>query len=125
MLDELLNLRDPLFDQTQRHFEAVSLTSLLNSVAEKLRPVSESRGLELTIRLAPDVNVRGSERLLAILFENLLENAIKYTPEGAVTLTLETSGKTLYNADPRYRSRYQGRGGRPPRYADVSRQHRR
>jgi signal transduction histidine kinase len=94
-LDELLNLRNELFDQKPKLFETVLLTDLLTSVADEMRPLAKSRGLELVVQLEPDIGVRASRGLLTILFENLLENAIKYTIEGTVTLILEKSGQTF------------------------------
>src|SRR5207249_10558009 len=46
-----------------------------------MRPLAESSGVSLHVRLAP-VSISGDEVRLRQVFYNLLDNAIKYTPQG-------------------------------------------
>ncbi|GAB4456360.1 MAG: hypothetical protein Kow0070_06290 [Anaerolineales bacterium] len=68
------------------HFEAVNLSLLLQDVAESLRPLAEARRLTLRCDLPADLRVWGDSDELIRLFVNLLDNAIKYTERGEVTL---------------------------------------
>jgi signal transduction histidine kinase len=61
--------------------EAVDLSELVASMVELYAPVSEERGIRLESAVIPDVQVQGSRQLLAQALANLLDNAIKFTPE--------------------------------------------
>jgi signal transduction histidine kinase len=62
--------------------EAVDLSELVASMVELYAPVSEERGIRLESAVIPGVQVQGSRQLLAQALANLLDNAIKFTPEG-------------------------------------------
>jgi signal transduction histidine kinase len=62
--------------------EPVDLSELVASVVELYAPVSEERGIELQSSVAPGAQVLGSRQLLAQALANLLDNAIKFTPDG-------------------------------------------
>lgn len=63
--------------------ETISLTRFLRSLATSMQPAAQARCIALTLDL-PDalLTVRGSLNHLTMVFRNLLENALKYTPEG-------------------------------------------
>jgi heavy metal sensor kinase len=69
------------------HREQVELATLLADVADSLRPLAENKGLRLTHRLPPSLTVSGDMDLLIRLTVNLLDNAIKYTEQGSITLS--------------------------------------
>ncbi len=62
--------------------EPVNLSELVASVVELYAPVSEERGIELESFVASGAQVLGSRQLLAQALANLLDNAIKFTPDG-------------------------------------------
>jgi signal transduction histidine kinase len=51
-------------------------------MVELYAPVSEERGITLESAVAPGAQVQGSRQLLAQALANLLDNAIKFTPDG-------------------------------------------
>jgi len=67
--------------------ETINLSTLLEDVSESLRPLAEARGLELTYKTAEDLTVWGERDGLIRLFINLLDNAIKYTEHGSVSVS--------------------------------------
>ena len=56
---------------------SVNLSGLAESIAQNLQRQEPQR--RVAFRIAEDVTVRGDERLLEVVLENLLENAWKYT----------------------------------------------
>ncbi|HEY1312329.1 MAG TPA: HAMP domain-containing sensor histidine kinase [Steroidobacteraceae bacterium] len=62
--------------------ESVDLSELVASVVELYAPVSEERGITLESSVAAGAEVFGSRQLLAQALANLLDNAIKFTPDG-------------------------------------------
>ncbi len=73
--------------------EAVDLSELVASVVELYAPVSEERGIMLESTVAPGAQVQGNRQLLAQALANLLDNAIKFTPDGGhIRVVLDGSG---------------------------------
>ncbi len=78
-------------------FEDVDLKTLVRDVSEFYEPVAQEQGVTLTIQgqAAP---VPGHKPLLAQALSNLLENALRYAPDGSsltILLTDTDSGLTL------------------------------
>jgi signal transduction histidine kinase len=62
--------------------DPVDLTGLMHEMYELYLPGMQERGMELTLEADPAVSMMGKRQLLAQLIANLLENAMKYVPEG-------------------------------------------
>ncbi len=73
--------------------EPVNLSELVASVVELYAPVSDERGIILESSVASGAQVLGSRQLLAQALANLLDNAIKFTPDGGhIRVQLRGSG---------------------------------
>lgn len=74
----------------------VDLTILLQDIGDSLRPLAESKGLALDFAVSDGLTLSGDSDALIRLFVNLLDNAIKYTPQGRISLTaVQESGGTV------------------------------
>ena len=81
--------------------EPVRLDRVVDEEVERLRRQAVEGGLGVDVDSVP-VTVRGSVRDLALLVRNLLENAVRYTPQaGMITVTVDQDGDlaTLTVAD--------------------------
>ena len=110
LIDDVLMLARAESGQIPLTFERVDLTSLAASVVEDLAPVAEVKQLALQMEPAPAIDVEGDRSWLERMLLNLLDNAIKYTPDGGritvrlkaasdVTLEVEDNGIGLSPAD--------------------------
>ena len=69
------------------HRQEIDLSLLLADVADSLRPLAEDKPLTLTCDLPPSLVISGDTDQLIRLIVNLLDNAIKYTERGTITLS--------------------------------------
>jgi len=74
---------------SQRNFAPVDLSALAEDVADMYSPLAEEKGLDFITEFQPGVIARGDPNLIAQALANLLDNAVKYTPQGHVTLALK------------------------------------
>jgi signal transduction histidine kinase len=72
----------------------VDLAEIARSVAELYEPAADDKGIALVIDSAPAIAVHGDRHLLSQAIANLLDNALKYTPAGAITLRARQTGET-------------------------------
>ncbi|WP_187627332.1 sensor histidine kinase [Paraburkholderia sp. UCT31] len=98
----LLRIAEVEADVRRASFCDVSLDTILRDVAELYEPVAENRRLSVAVLASEPVFARGDVDLLFGAIENLLDNALKFTPGGgAVTLqaTLEAGRPVVQVAD--------------------------
>jgi signal transduction histidine kinase len=70
-------------------FGEVELAGIVHEVAELYAPIAEDKNVHLRVAAAPAAPVRGDRDLLFEAITNLVDNAVKFTPEGGhVDLTL-------------------------------------
>jgi signal transduction histidine kinase len=68
----------------------VDLTALAREVTEDFRPEAQRKLLALEVRLPSEpVRVRSDARLLQLILLNLVSNAVKYTDQGSVEVSVE------------------------------------
>lgn len=94
LVEDLLRLaRGDQYGTGQR--ERLDLSTLLCDVADSLRPLADAKGLSLLCDVSPGLALMGDSDSLIRLFINLLDNAIKFTEYGGVTVTGRSGGDSL------------------------------
>jgi heavy metal sensor kinase len=96
-VDRLIRLSNALLflsrsDQKQLSWEPepINLADLLDPIVEQILPLANERNLTVRINIPPGLLVYGDADHLIRLFLNLLDNAVKYTPEeGNIVLDAE------------------------------------
>src|SRR3546814_3017341 len=73
--------------------EIFALDEILESVCEDAGFEAQTRGIAVNSELVPELNVRGQPALLHSAIENVVRNAVRYTPDhSSVTVRLRKLG---------------------------------
>jgi heavy metal sensor kinase len=83
--------------QMARRMERIDLPDFLGAVADQIRPLAAAKSITLTESIPEGLSLQGDMDLLIRLFLNLLDNAVKYTPEnGRVAIRAERHQTALH-----------------------------
>jgi len=90
VVDQLLALSrlEPGISQSSFSVKNRDLHELTVSIAVDLVMLAEAKQIELSVEDTGEVSIQGDATSLSILIRNLLDNAIRYTPEGGVVQVL-------------------------------------
>ncbi len=88
------NLINDLLDSTKisqgklnYEYSKVDINSILRGVFDQMKPLFDQKGVSLVLELAKGpISIKGDEARLKQVLVNLLNNALKFTPEGRVLL---------------------------------------
>jgi two-component system heavy metal sensor histidine kinase CusS len=75
--------------------ESVQLAPLLREVVGNMQLIAQEKGLTLELMEGPACELTTDGRLLRRVFVNLIDNAIKYTDEGRITVTSDVADDTV------------------------------
>ena len=99
LVDDLLYLSRIESGQVELDKQPLDLADLLRDCARKVRPKADEANVTLGIQIDGPSTVLGDEYRLENVFGNLLENAIKYTPDGGlISIRLHQPGPTRPHA---------------------------
>jgi len=96
LIDDLLNLARADSGHVTLRIEEFYFSDLLADCCRSLHIVADAKRITLECRCPEDVSFSGDQELLRRLILNLLDNAIRYTPEGGkISVVLERNGGEL------------------------------
>jgi NtrC-family two-component system sensor histidine kinase KinB len=86
---EFLDLTRIEAGELRLDLEPIRIETLLIDVVRRARRQADAQGVHLEMHVEPDLpSVRGDERRLRVVFDNIVSNALKYTPNaGHVTVS--------------------------------------
>jgi signal transduction histidine kinase len=101
IITALLRIAEIEHAQRGATFGPVDLGELVQEVLELYAPIAEAKGIGTHLAIDPVLSVRGDRDLLFEAVANLVDNAIKFTPEnGRVELALlDTAGGPVVQVD--------------------------
>jgi len=82
ILNTVMDISEAETGGLQLRREPVALRALLAEVVELYEDVADAKKVKVTVESGDEVGVSGDRDRLRQVFANLLDNAIKYTPEG-------------------------------------------
>jgi signal transduction histidine kinase len=93
MLNTMMDISEAETGALQLRREPVALRALFREVVELYEDVADARRVSVTLEAGEEVTVSGARDRLRQVFANLLDNAIKYTPEaGHVRIAVTRDG---------------------------------
>ena len=81
--------------QNNNLIQEVNLSMLLKDVSDSLRPLAEAKNLSLNCETPENLTALGDSDELIRLFVNLLDNAIKYTESGEISISAIHNEKSV------------------------------
>ncbi|MDT5269953.1 MAG: hypothetical protein QOH49_2139 [Acidobacteriota bacterium] len=84
VVQEEANLKAQVDEKVKRR--EVKLRELVELLVSDLRPLAEASNLSLINRVPEELMVIADANMLTLIFQNLISNAIDYTPNGEVTV---------------------------------------
>jgi PAS domain S-box-containing protein len=74
--------------EEQNRIESFSPLSLLGQIEQRFHPLAQQKGLYIRISAERDIEIRCDRQKLERIIANLVDNAVKYTRAGGVTIGL-------------------------------------
>jgi hypothetical protein len=85
LINDVLDISKIEAGQLQLVSEEINLPQIIEKALQSVRPLAESKGIELRYKISPDINsATGDNRRVEQILLNLLSNAIKFTEKGFV-----------------------------------------
>lgn len=93
LIEQLLTLARVDPEAASMHHHPVSLRALAVQALSRVVPFALQRQIELELEDGEDVRINANEGHVDILLRNLLDNAVRYTPEGGHVRVAITQGE--------------------------------
>lgn len=72
-----------------------SISELVSDIAHDLKSQATAKGLTYTVKAGGDIEITGDKAQLTNAIKNLIDNSIKYTQKGSVSVTLKEENDTI------------------------------
>ena len=96
LIDQLLMLARHESNKINPRIEMIALYPHLESVIERMRLSASAKGIAITVDHTENDRIAADTGMLDIIIENILSNAIKYSPSGSsISIVTERSANTL------------------------------
>ncbi|MCH2190583.1 MAG: HAMP domain-containing histidine kinase [Gammaproteobacteria bacterium] len=93
----LLRIARIEYSEQRKGFEYVDINSLVYDIEELYEPLIEDKGQSLSVQLSESAEIWADRDMLFQAFANLLDNAIKYTPEKGLILIKSVKSESKWS----------------------------
>lgn len=87
-IDQIMQLTK--LDSIVAEYKRFSITDMAKEVCSEYAPLAKSKGIDLKVG-GPPIRIQSDRHFLAMVLNNLVSNAIKFTEKGAVGVTWKSS----------------------------------
>lgn len=95
-IQDILNASNIKSGKTTYQMLPLDFKALVDSIIKSLKPNADAKGVAFTVtEPAEPVMITGDQMQLENAIKNLVDNTIKYTPKGSITVTLTNDGTTV------------------------------
>jgi signal transduction histidine kinase len=96
LVQDLLNVSRVDQGRIEYNFTSVDTTKIINMIVENYRSIAQEKGIELIYNPVDNLPfVHADEGRIQEVFTNLIDNAIKYTAKGSVTISQKQEKEAL------------------------------
>jgi signal transduction histidine kinase len=96
IINTMLSISEAESGLARLDLKEIDLMMLLNDVSDLFQPLAEDKGISLSVQGPPSLALTCDLHKLQRVFANLLDNAIKYTPEkGKIAITAMGNGREV------------------------------
>jgi signal transduction histidine kinase len=100
MIQDILNAANIKSGKVAFDMKPFDLKALIEEIVASLKPAADAKGLALNLSLGDSLTVTGDRAQLSNVYKNVIDNAIKYTPKGSVSVSLEKKdGKAVFKEE--------------------------
>ena len=92
LIDQLLMLARYESSKMTPHIVVTPLSPLLENVVERMMQTAHAKGIAMTINQPGNTSIAADPGMLEMMFENIISNAIKYSPSGS-SIAIEVNCK--------------------------------
>ena len=97
IINDLLTLVKLDQKEIPLNFKEIDLNQLLAGINKRLQPLADAKGVSLEGDYLKEITADADEMKLSLAISNLVDNAIKYTPEGGtVKVTLDADHQNVF-----------------------------
>lgn len=90
-LEELLSWARASSNNMQIKPENIQIREIITSTIKSLKPLADEKGLEIQKNIQDDVTIYADRGMIRSVFTNLINNAIKFTASGSISISLLSS----------------------------------
>ena len=96
LIDQLLMLARYESNKMNAHIETIVLSQHIESVVERMQQSASTKDIAISIDNTESDLIRADSGMLDMIFENILTNAIKYSPTGSsITIAVKRVANTI------------------------------
>lgn len=97
LIDQLLMLARHESNKVKAQIETVALPILVETVTERMEQAAEAKKISIALHYPGQLYVAADPGMLDMMIENIIANAIKYSPEGsAISVEIQQVGQSIF-----------------------------